>query len=107
MNFKPLLTMYQLDPVHASFWIFHPKARITQDHRHGWKRLHIFFVDVFQLLGVGRLLAKADTERVQNTVVLGIGLINLCKLPVLDIVVIHDQIGSQSMASGERSRAVK
>ena len=90
VNLQTLFTMHQLDPVHTSFWIFHPEAGISQYNGHCGKRLHIFFVDVLQLLRIGGLLSKAYTERVQDTVVLGIGLINLWKLPVFDIVIIHD-----------------
>ena len=82
--------MYKFDPVNACFRIFHPKAWIAQDNSHCWKGLKVLFVDILQVVRVGGFLTKPNTKRVKNTVVFGIGLIDLREFPVFDELVIHD-----------------
>jgi hypothetical protein len=90
MDSQPLFTMDELDPINASLGVFHPKARVAQHYGHRREGLKVLFVDVFQVVRVGGLLTKPDAECVKHAIVLGVGSINLWKLPVFNELIIHD-----------------
>ncbi len=89
MQAQALLTVHDAHPVDAAPRVLHPEAGIGQHHGLRGKGLELRLVDVAQLARIGGLLAQAKTQRVEDGILLGVGLRDLRKVPVLDAVVVE------------------
>src|SRR5664279_2282002 len=68
MQHEALLAMHDLLPGDADLRPAQPIGRIALHHGEGWQHLEIFFVDKCEFVGVERILAETQPERIEHTV---------------------------------------